>query len=223
MSNCDEPKHLIIDWESVGNGQKNPKCGVPSIGLLVFKPSEILEFPDLVSRAFKLKFNLSEQFQKFGRTWDQDTIDFWNAPEQVEAKKMVIEPSPQDISLSQMGPLVKQYLEHMGYSEHDFERGGKIWSRGNAFDFPIFSNVYDYFGWDEPFPFWAVRDVRSNIDAIAEIWDPQHEGWGYVRGFPYPEGFIKHMETHDISRDVLMMQYNYSKLGEWMDNLINGG
>lgn len=213
-------KHILLDFETGGNAQKHPNCVAPSLGVIVFDPAEMLDFQTLVGRGIRFKFNIAEQMQKFGRITDPDTIAWWKEPEQAEAYQRVIMPSAEDISLSQLGPLLDQYLDRMGWTPDDGERQGRVWSRGNAFDMPLFTNIYDYFGWDEPFSFGLVRDIRTKIDTITELWDQEHAGWGYVRGYPTPAGFQKHVELHDCANDIMQMQYSYMKYFEWLDRLI---
>lgn len=215
MSEQQKPLDLIFDWETAGN---KPHSAVASIALIVFDPAELLSFDELVAKSLRIKFKMPEQFSKFGRTYDQDTIDWWKKPENAEAYKMVIEVDGSEVSLSEMGPIVQAYLDRVGYVPNI---GEKIWTRGNSFDPPIFSHIYEYFGWEEPYPWWNVRDVRSTIDAIVPYWDNTHEGYGYIKSFPYPEGFIKHKEEHDCARDILMMQHAHIGLINYMNSLIN--
>lgn len=205
-------RHLLYDFETVDN---KPTAAIPSFAIIVFDPEEIAPFEELVKNALRLKFDLDEQFA-MGRTWRQEEVDWWSEPAQKEAYDMVIKKDGSEISLSQMGPIVQHYLDEQGYEPNV---GEKIWTRGNSYDPPILTNIYDQFGWDEPYPWWNVRDVRTEIDAITPYWDVMHEGRGYVKGFPYPEGFVKHKEEHDCARDILMMQYTHVKMIEFLNSL----
>lgn len=211
-------KHVIFDFETVGNAQKDPNVATPSLGILVFDPNEIVPFDELVQRARRFKFTINEQFNTFGRTWHQDTIDWWKKDENADAFARVIAPSVEDISLSELGPKIDAYLAEMGWSaDTDGKACGRVWTRGNAFDAPLMTNIYSYFGWDEPMPFYLLRDVRTKIDAIAELYDDEHPWWGYPRGYETPEGFIKHMESHDCANDVLQIQYTMLRYFNWME------
>lgn len=212
MNDVVVPKHVIYDWETTDN---KPTSAVASIAAIVFVPGEMKTFDELVASAIRIKFDLSEQFAA-GRTWSQDVIDFWKKPENQEAYDMVIKEDGSEISLSQFGPIFQKWLNDQGYVPNI---GEKIWTRGNAFDPPIFTNIYQYFGWDEPFPWWNIRDVRTEVDAIVPYWDPQHEGRGYIRDFPYPENFVKHKEEHDCARDILMMQYAHVGMINYLNSL----
>ena len=200
-------KHLLYDWETLSPGGY-PDTAVLSIGMIVFDPSEILSFDQLVSNALRIKFDYTEQINRMGRVYDKETIDWWNQPENADAKAKVVDRDGTERSLSDMKSIVDKYLEIM---EYDGTKG-KVWTRGNDFDSPILVNVYKQFNWEMPYSWWNIRDIRTEIDAITQYWDHNHEGYGYIKDFPYPDGFIKHLETHDCCRDVLMMQYTHSKL-----------
>ncbi len=201
MSEELEPLHVMYDWETA---DKRPTAAVASIALILFRPSELKTFDELVASALRVKFDLKAQFRDFGRTWDKETIDWWRHPDQAEAYKSVIAPHESDVSLKEFGPILDKWLAENGYMANT---GEKIWTRGNAFDPPILSDIFESFGWEEPMPWWNLRDVRTEIDCITPYWKPDHAGYGYIDGFPYPDNFIKHKEEHDCARDILMMQY----------------
>ena len=201
---------IIYDFETVAIGEN---AAVPSLAILAFDPSELLTFDELINNSLRLKFNLKQQFTDYDRKYDASTIAWWKDSQRAEAYKQVIMPSSEDISLSEAPLRINQYLASMGYQPNS---GEKVWTRGNDFDVPLMKNIYEMFGKEVPYPFWCVRDIRTEIDAITPYWDDSHEGKGYTKNFPYPEGFIAHVETHDIARDVLMMQYSHIKLIEKM-------
>lgn len=211
-------KHVLFDYESCGNAQEDPNVATPSLGVLVFDINELVPFEELVNRAVRFKFNIPEQINTLKRTVHQDTIDWWKKPENSEAYKRVIMPSSEDISLSELGPKLDEYLAKMGWSAAtDGEARGRVWTRGNAFDAPLMTNIYKHFGWEEPFHFSLLRDVRTNIDSIAQLYDPDHAWWGFPRGFTEPEGFIRHIEEHDCACDALRMQYVLLRYFNWLE------
>lgn len=206
MIDGDGNKHLILDWETCGNGSRNPQCAVPSFGAIVFDPNTMRTFDELVNDGVRYKFHLNEQFEEMGRTYDQDVINFWMNPENADAKKRVIDIDGSEISLKEFGARFEAYLLEKGYD------GGKVWTRGNDFDIPILYNVLKQNGVDDLFPWWNVRDIRTEIDCVGYYIDPDHKGYGYIDSFPYPDGFVKHVEVHDCARDILMLQYGHSQL-----------
>lgn len=211
-------KHIIFDFETMGNAQEDPNVVVPSLGVLVFDPNEIVPFDELVKRAIRFKFDIREQRQLFGRTTHLDTLEWWRKPENFDAYNRVIIASGEDISLSELGPRLDEYLRKMDWSAAtDGDACGRVWTRGNAFDGPLMTNIMKYFDYEEAFPFYLLRDVRTKIDAIAELYDDEHPCWGYPRGFTTPDGFVKHIETHDVAVDVLQMQYVMLRYFNWLE------
>lgn len=211
------PLSVIYDFETT---DKKPTSAVASLAVIVFDPSELKTFDELVSSALRIKFKLTEQYAT-GRTWSQDTVDWWMHPDQKDAFEMVIKPDERlDVPLSSIEDYITFYLAEMGF---DYNNSGKIYTRGNSFDCPILSNIYQQYGYDEPFPWWNIRDVRTEIDAIVPYWDDTHEGYGYIRDFPYPDNFVKHKETHDCARDILMLQHAHIGLINKIEELSVGG
>lgn len=211
-------KHVLFDWETCGNAQEDPNVVVPSLGVIVFDPNELVPFDDLVKRAVRFKFDIREQMDVFKRTSHQDTIEWWRKPENAEAYSRVIIASGEDISLSELGGKLDEYLRKMDWSsEVDGDACGRVWTRGNAFDAPLMTNVYKYFGWDEPFHFSLLRDVRTHIDSIAQLYDKNHPCWGYPTGYDPDPSFVKHIETHDVCNDVCQMQYVMLRYFNWLE------
>ncbi len=192
---------IIFDWETLNT---KPHSAVASIGIIPFYRNENVGFDELVSNGKRFKFDLPSQYRD-GRTYSEDTINFWKDPENSVAFERTIRVTGEEILLSDFPDQLQIYLDGIGYSI-DENVGGYIWNRGNAFDFPIMENIFDYYGAMVPFPYWMLRDIRTTIDSYCELIDPNHDGWGYIPDFKDPEGFIKHIELHDCARDILQMQ-----------------
>ncbi len=201
-----EPMNVIFDLETVNT---TPDAAVASIALIVFGPSELQDFDGLVSKALRVKLNLNEQFG-MGRTWNQETVDWWNKPEQAEAYQRVIVESSDDVSITQLPAIINNYLSSMGYKPNI---GEKVYCRG-FMDVPILDSVYKMLGAEPSMPWWCYRDVRTEIDAIAPYSDEHHQAWGNMKDFVNPPNFVKHVETHDCAIDVMKMQHAHLKLME---------
>lgn len=213
-------KNIIFDFETVGNAQADPNVAIPSMAMLVFDPDEQLPFEELVKRCLRIKFNLSEQFNKYGRTYDKETVEWWSKPENKTAYDMVCLPSSIDVDLSIAPSIIKQYLEHMEYIPN--AEGDRIWTRGNAFDVPLLENVYKQFGSEVPFPWWNIRDIRTAIDENCSVYCESHKMNGYDPTFVWPEDVIKHREEHDVALDVLMLQHSRNTLRDFIVALVEG-
>ena len=212
----DNPLHVIYDFETVDN---KPSAALASAAFILFRPEELKTFDELVAGALRIKFDLKEQFSpEIGRSWNKETIDWWKSEEQADAYQKVIKPSANDVSIKYFNQILQKWLTDNGYVANV---GEKIWTRGNSFDPPMLDSVWNQFGWDPCFPWWNTRDVRTEIDAVTPYWDANHEGRGYIKDFPYPNNFIKHMETHDCARDIMMMQYAHVGLCQRL-NFVDG-
>jgi len=201
MSKC-----LILDIETLDN---KPSAVVTSLACIVFDPTDIKPFDELVKDALVMKFDWQEQI-KCGRTTSASTLDFWRKPENKDAFEMCVAPKSTDVSLSTLNDTLYGYLTKMGYDTSD-SSNGHAYCRGNSFDFPIIENIYDSYGWQEQIHFWNHRDVRTAIDSIAGYIDPEHKNRGYPSNFNI-EGMIKHRPDHDCARDIMQMQYVNWKL-----------
>lgn len=188
---------LIYDIETMDTAAT---AVVLSIGILAFDAGTQVPFAEQVAQCGRFKFNVDEQIA-MGRTWSQSTIEWWGKPEQVEAYQRVCVPSADDISITQIDAAIGGYLASVGY---DANNSDHVWTRGYM-DGLIVGNVYNQLGLVKPWSFWNERDSRTAIDTIAQHLDPNHKGNGKVN-MPDPVGFIPHMETHDVVKDVHQMQ-----------------
>jgi hypothetical protein len=82
------PLSIIYDFETTDN---KPTSAVASIAIIVFDPTELKTFDELVSSALRIKFKLTEQYAA-GRTWNKSTVDWWMHPDQKDAFSKVITP-----------------------------------------------------------------------------------------------------------------------------------
>lgn len=200
-------KALMVDFETLG---VQPNACVTCMSFLVFDPSDIVEFDELVKNTLTIKLDWKTQLNSLGRTITDSTIDFWKKPENSLAYKTNVQEHPDDVQLSSVNEMLYHYLNKMGYDLSD-NSTDKAYCRGNVFDFGMLENIYEHFNWQPLIKFWNYRDVRTEIDAIMQHVDPKHEGYGYVRNFNL-DNFIKHDSAHDCARDVLMIQYAHMEL-----------
>ena len=201
MSKC-----AIIDFETLDT---IPSAAVTSLSILVFEPSEILPFKEQVENVRTIKFNWQEQIAA-GRTTSESTLDFWRKPENKEAFNVCVAPKPDDSSLKDLNTIMYAYLKEQGYDLSE-KSNDKVYCRGNTFDFGILDNIYSSMDWQPLFHFWNHRDVRTEVDSIAQHLDPDHKFNGYVNGFNI-DGMVKHNSAHDVAHDVMLMQYVHYKL-----------
>lgn len=206
-------KHICFDWETIGN---RPTAAVASVAFLVFDLDEVVPFKELVNRSIRVKFDWQHQLGAYQRTSDEEVVKWWSGAEQKEAFDKVIQYDGSEIQIHEFPQLLLKYMEQHGFDPQ--AKRSHIYTRGNNFDIPVFDDLYRQLGEPNPFPYWKPRDFRTAIDSYASLYDDNHEGRGYIE-FEYPEGFIKHTETHDIARDVLMLQQAIVNTFSYFENL----
>lgn len=199
-------KALVLDLETLDT---TPTACVTSLSVLVFDPSVIKPFEELVKDAITIKLDWKEQMMLMNRTTSESTIEFWKKEENREAFNSCVAPSDKDVSVHELNNILFDYLNKMGYDSSE----SKAYSRGNAFDFSILENLYNQLGLQPLIPFWSYRDVRTEVDAIMQYIDENHKFDGYVNGYNI-DGMVKHNSAHDCARDVIHMQYAHYQLGQ---------
>lgn len=186
-------KNVIYDFETLG---QNPKeSAVLSFAMVSYNDSDFLkgdglDYDDLIFQCEYIKFDVLDQVNNHGRKIDPNTLSWWKS--QGEDAKKVLKPGADDQSISVFPNWVRQK------TKWDPINYDKVWSRGNTFD-PIFLAELNA----DPFPWWAIRDTRSYIDALllgSEITDNR-----FVPD-KYASKFIHHDPRHDIVMDIMRMQ-----------------
>jgi hypothetical protein len=186
---------IIIDFETLGNGQERDDFIIVDVSWLHFDLKQTFTFDDLVSKARRIKFDINEQFE-LGWRAEHDTLEWWKKQDKEAVKN--IKPSSEDQSLSEF--IEKFNADLKRYSPK------YLWSRGNDFDLPILKRIYRTMGdnINNKIPFNSASDVRTALRVASNFtlkWD----------GFIPPTGknvnYIKHDSKHDIAMDVLRLQY----------------
>ncbi len=195
--------NLILDYETL---DVTPTACVASVAFILFDPSEFLSVQDLEKKSLSIKFDWMEQIN-MGRTTSDSTIEFWKQPENKEAFDLCVAPSDADVSIKDFPKILDQYLTENNF----YDNIGFVFSRGNAFDLSIHDNIFEMLGAEKLFPFWTYRDVRTEVDAIMQHLDLEHDNSGYVRNFEVQD-CVKHNSVHDCARDIHHMQYAHYQL-----------
>lgn len=193
-------KNLIFDFETLGT---NLIDGFPllDIAYYVFDANRFLSnpytFDELVNEVQYVKFDVAHYCKKYGYKPEPSTIEWWST--QAPSVKAKIKPSNIDVTIE---VFADKFLSYLKSNVPDF-----WWSRGNIFDPIIMYRIFTELSRSDEFnklcPHWAVRDVRTYIDAQFQF-DPKIEN-----GFVLPEWkekFDKHNSVHDVSIDILRLQ-----------------
>lgn len=196
-------KHLIVDLETLDTTASS--C-ITAVSFIMFDPSEFKGLDELVSSSLSIKLNWLDQMD-MGRTVSDDTVEFWKLPENQEAFKVCVEPKDTDVSIKELPRLLQEFIEANSFDPDT----SLVYSRGNVFDLGILENLFIQLNFDNPLPFWAYRDVRTEVDSIMQHLDPNHKNNGYIDGFNV-DGLVKHNSAHDCAYDIMTMQMAHYKL-----------
>lgn len=193
-------KNLIFDFETLGTNLIN---GFPvlDIAYYIFDADRFTTnpytFDELTNEIQYVKFDVADYCQTYGYKPEKDTIEWWST--QAKEVKNRIKPSDIDMSVSEFADKFLGYLEA--------NRPDYWWSRGNTFDpviiYRIFNDLNRLIEFNNVCPHWAVRDIRTYIDAKFDF-DPKIKN-----GFVLPEWsekFNVHNSIHDVAADILRLQ-----------------
>ena len=108
---------------------------------------------------------------------------------------------PTDITVKEF---VDQFIDLV--SEHKISHW---WSRGNTFDPPILTRIFDDQGkkneLNKHLKYWAVRDMRTFIDAKLDF--PKENGFPpFEDTVKWEKIFKKHDSSWDVLADMLRLQ-----------------
>lgn len=195
----DSDKHLeygiVVDVETLGKG---PKTVVKNIAghIFTFDPKDmgkVLNSPDRVP-FMNLRLRMIAQVE-LGRTVDQETIQWWEAPERREAN-LAIEALP----MVDFKEGMKEFNDWLVEAKQSLK--ARVWYRGQDFDYPIYNSLledagikYKWIRGDAP------RDVRSYIDAKLNS----------ITGYApkVDDDVILHTALGDCINDIRQMQFAY--------------
>lgn len=188
-------KSCIYDYETLSKDMIN---GVAvNLAAIIFDESRFVkepyEFEELLEIAHFIKFDVKEQVEKYGRTIQKDTLDWWMklGPE----VRSMIKPSADDVSIELVYEFFKNTLE--------IQNCERVYTRGNTFDPIITETLHRNIGKVDPVKWWVIRDVRSLFEGMT---------YGHkIKNNFIPEGleskFIAHNPIHDIAMDIMRFQY----------------
>ena len=160
--------HLILDLETLGTSDNGV---ILSVGALLYFPKDESGHPKTQTSFTKTwKLNAKEQIQKYNRSVNKDTLDWWKS--QGEAAKKVLNPSPNDLTVQEFFSEFYSWLAEYGYepSMKSTWLEGTILQRGTIDHAMIANLAYDLEGTSENFykvlSWKKVRDIRTIIDMI---------------------------------------------------------
>jgi hypothetical protein len=188
-------KSIIYDYETLSKDMINGV--VVNLAAILFDESRFVENPyeydELLVSAKFIKFDVKEQVQKYGRTIQKETMDWWM--QQDIAARSLIKPSADDVSIDN--------IHDFFYNTLQIHTCDRVYARGNTFDPILTETLHRNIGKVDPVKWWVIRDVRSLFEGMT---------YGHnIKNNFIPEGleskFIAHNPIHDIAMDIMRFQY----------------
>lgn len=195
----EELTHIVFDTETLGLYQD---AVVLSIGATAFQFGSKPNYDKLVRDGFHVKFDVAEQFQKWGRKTTDSTMEWWKSASK-EARE-ILKPTPQDMGMLEGLDALNTWIRNSGYNFKE----SFVWSRGTYFDFPKMEHMYMQVGISPGYNGWKIRDTRTFIDTLLGTnrgtYEPSNK----------PAGFIAHDALHDAAMDAYRLQDLFLKMTE---------
>jgi len=183
-------KAVVYDYETLGtNGNTN---AVLSLAALEFDitPDMNYKYEDLVAKARAIKFDVTDQVKKHGRTIDKNTLKWWS--EQGGEAQAILKPSEHDQPISSLVDFLDQF---------DFNKTRYIFTRGDMD--PLFTkSFYEGFNLPLPYAYYKWRDTRSLIDGLS-LWEIKDN---FDPVLPKGTKVVKHDARYDVALDVMRIQ-----------------
>lgn len=192
----------IYDFETLGKDVFTAPA--VNLALLKFDESRFIdqpyEFMELVESCSLIKFNVAEQIHTYKRRVELETVEWWE--KQDPSLKQMLKPSDKDVSISR--------LHHILVNDIGIQYCNRVYTRGNTFDPILLKSLLRHCKNEDPVDWWLIRDTRSLIDGMT---------YGHkINNKFIPKGledvFIAHDPCHDISMDVMRIQYLARLLNE---------
>ena len=181
-----EPKALSIDFETLS---LEPNCALLSVGVVVFNPSKVQTYEEMIQTAPNLYmvFDTKDQREIFGRHFCPETSAWWD--DQDDAARDAIFKHPNKVGYqSGLVSLVK-WIEGMKL----VEGVSKLWSYGAASDAVWLESACKSVGLKMPFSYREIRCLRT-MAAEFDI------------ACPNVPNTVKHHSLHDALVQAMWVQ-----------------
>jgi hypothetical protein len=168
-----------------------------SASIIHFEIGEQYTYEDLLARALFVKFDAREQMEKYKRTTDKGTLDWWAGMHDY-VKKTSLAVYPNDLPAIDGINAIKSYMAKFP------EKDQTMWSRGSLDQMAI-DSLCKATKQELIAPYYVWRDVRTAVDLLTDT------GKGGYCDVVHPtfqrHNVIKHHPTHDCALDIMMLIY----------------
>lgn len=196
--------YIIFDFETMG---QRPNAVILSCGITcgMIDPVDCT-FENLISRGKEWIFYAQEQVKEpLNRKVDQSTVDWWN--KQGDDARRIFQASDK-MHIHDFPRALWDYCH-----EHPLKKGGMILVRGPSFDMPMLDNLLDSLEIESPFPWYAVRDVRTIIDVAFLTTNGYPPGKKkFLNEMHEKYDLVKHNALHDVILDSMMVVSAYQEI-----------
>lgn len=186
---------VIYDFETLG--QNAITAPVISLAILKFDHDRFImnpyTFEELLNSCSYYKFDVEEQVKKYSRVIEKGTLEWWSKQDP-EIRHMMV-PAFGDYSISRLYDIL--------FDKVKIQEAHRVYTRGCGFDTTLMLTLIASTGKVDPTKWWSIRDTRSVIEGMTIGSDIRHD---FVPP-DFASKFKKHDPNHDISLDVLRMQY----------------
>lgn len=145
----EQMNHLMIDLETLGKGTNAP---VVSIGACIFNP----DTREISGFKFRASIQIDEALKN--RTPDASTLNWWMGQDDA-AKRGIFTTNPDKIGIKEALINLAAFIE-----THEI---AYVWGNGATFDITLLETLYEQYEIKVPWPFWAIRDVRTVVHLAS--------------------------------------------------------
>ena len=184
---------FMFDIETLGTESTSV---VLSASIIHFEFGEKYTYQELVERALFVKFNASEQVEKYKRVITKESIEWWSKQAELP-RKISFVPKKSDLPALEGIAKIKKYIKENGGAEQMF------WARGSL-DQMVIDSLCLAIGEERITQYNNWRDVRTAVDFLSES---SKNGYCPVKNFNADLHVIKHIPQNDCALDIMMMLY----------------
>ena len=167
-----------------------------SAALVYFDQTKTYTPKELLDNTCFVKFDIKDQTQKYKRTIEKSTVEWWKGQEKA-IQQISVFPSSNDVTAEKGIKILREYIR-----DNTIEKNEICWIRGTLDQILLDSLCKDL---KVPFIFnyYQYRDVRTALDLIKET---TKRGYCKIPNFDFKQ-VVKHDPRWDVVLDAFMLMY----------------